>query len=231
MSSETESTGMIDLLAWYETNKQKVAGVGVVLLVVGFVGYYANWNTTQTELNASNDLFEVRLAMGKAESETPDPSKMLTVASDHSGTAAAGRAVLFAAQTYFDNGQYDEAQKQFETFLASYGDSQFRGAAMFGVAACKDAQGQTTEAVDGYRRVASSFANSFLAFQAKLAMGGLYESQGEASQALAVYDELSHSTVPVTFSTEAGSRRESLLKKHPELAPAEEVEASTEVTE
>lgn len=54
-------------------------------------------------------------------------------------------------------------------------------------------------------------------------MGGLYESQGEASQALAVYDELSHSTVPVTYSSEAGSRRESLLKKHPELAPAEEV--------
>jgi len=222
MSSETESTGMIDLLAWYETNKQKVAGVGVVLLVVGFVGYFANWKTTQTELNASNDLFQTRLAMGKEEAEIADPSKLLKVASDHSGTSAGGRAVLFAASAYFEKGQYDEAQKQFEAFLANYSDSPLRGTAMFCVAACKDALGQTADAIDGYRRVASSFANSYLAFQAKLAMGGLYESQGEASQALAVYDELSHTTVPVTYSSEAGSRRESLLKKHPELAPAEE---------
>jgi hypothetical protein len=97
---------------------------------------------------------------------------------------------------------------------------------MYGMAACKDAQGQTSDAIDDYRRVASSFANTFIAFQAKLALAGLYESQDKAKEALGVYDELSLPTIPVSYSMEAGSRRETLLKKHPELAPAEEVEAT-----
>ena len=57
---------------------------------------------------------------------------------------------------------------------------------MYGVAACKDAQGQTSDAIDDYRRVASSFANTFIAFQAKLALAGLYESQDKAKEALGV---------------------------------------------
>ena len=52
------------------------------------------------------------------------------------------------------------------------------------------------------------------------------KSQDKAKEALGVYDELSLPTIPVSYSMEAGSRRETLLKKHPELAPAEEVEAT-----
>ena len=41
MSSETtESTGMIDLLAWFETNKQKLVSGGVIVLIVALVGYF-----------------------------------------------------------------------------------------------------------------------------------------------------------------------------------------------
>ena len=232
MSSETtESTGMIDLLAWFETNKQKLVSGGVVIIIAGFVGYFFNWKTTQTELDASDALYEVRIAASKAEESTADPTKLLTVASDHSGTAASGRAVLFAADAYFKKGQYQDAQKQFESFLAGYSDSPLRNTAMYGLAACKDALGQTSDAIDAYRRVASSFANTFIAFQAKLALAGLYESQSQPKEALGVYDELSLPTIPASYSMEAGSRRESLLKKHPELAPAEEVEATLSATE
>jgi predicted negative regulator of RcsB-dependent stress response len=232
MSSETtESTGMIDLLAWFETNKQKLVSGGVVVLILGFFGYFFNWKTTQTELDASDSLYKVRVAASKAEETTVDPTQLLKVASDHSGTAASGRALLFAADSYFKEGQYADAQKQFEAFLVGNPDSPLRNTAMYGVAACKDAQGQTADAIDEYRRVASSFANTFIAFQAKLALAGLYESQGQAKEALGVYDELSLPTIPTAYSMEAGSRRESLLKKHPELAPAEEVEATISATE
>lgn len=222
---------MIDLLAWFETNKQKLMAGGVVVLIAGFVGYVFNWKTTQTELNASDALYQVRVAASKAEEATADPAKLLTVASDHSGTAAAGRALLFAADAYFKKGQYQDAQKQFETFLTGFPDSLLRGTAMFGLAACKDAMGKTSEAQDEYRRVASTFGSSFISFQAKLALASLYEAQGQAKEALAVYDELSLPTIPTNYSMEAGSRRESLLKKHPELAPAEEIEATLSAAE
>lgn len=222
---------MIDLLAWYETNKQKLMAGGGIVIVVGFVGYFVNWKTTQTELNASNDLFRTRVEMSQSETETPDPSKLLTVASSHSGTAASGRAMLFAADAYFQNGQFEDAQKQFEAFMVAQGDSPLMGTAMFGVAACKDALGKTSEAMDAYRQVTTSFANSYLAFQAKLALAGLHESQGQATEAMAIYDELSHPTVPTTYSVEAGSRKDTLIKKHPELAPAETAEPAPEAGE
>lgn len=227
MSSETtESTGMIDLLAWFETNKQKLVSGGVIVLVVALVGYFFNWKTTQSELDASDALYKVRVAASKMEETTVAPANLLKVVSDHSGTAASGRALLFAANAYFNEGQYAEAQKQFESFLTGNSDSPLRSSAMYGVAACKDAQGQASDAIDEYRRVASNFANTFIAFQAKLALAGLYESQDKAKEALGVYDELSLPTIPASYSMEADSRRETLLKKHPELAPAEEVEAT-----
>jgi predicted negative regulator of RcsB-dependent stress response len=228
MSSETtESTGMIDLLAWFETNKQKLVSGGVIVLILALVGYFFNWKTTQSELDASDALYKVRAAASKAEETTVDPANLLKVVSDHSGTAASGRALLFAANSYFNDGQYAEAQKQFESFLIGNPDSPLRNSAMYGVAACKDAQGQTSDAIEEYRRVASSFANTFIAFQSKLALAGLYESQDKNKEALGVYDELSLPTIPASYSMEAGSRRETLLKNYPELAPAEEVEATT----
>ena len=61
---------MIDLLAWFETNKQKLVSGGVIVLIVAFVGYFSNWKTTQSELDASDALYKVRAAASKEEETT-----------------------------------------------------------------------------------------------------------------------------------------------------------------
>jgi outer membrane protein assembly factor BamD (BamD/ComL family) len=228
MSSDSESSGMIDLLAWFETNKEKLYAGGVILLLVGFIGYFWNWNTTRAASKASNALYEVRSASAQMEEEVPDPSKLLSVVSQHAGSDASGRAMLFAGNAFFKQGKYEEALEQFETFSAEFDNNPLRGTAMYGIAVCKDALGKASEATDAYRRVASNYANSYLAHQAKLALAGLYESQGDPSQALTAYDEFSHAGVSDTYRVLASTRREALLKKHPELAPVEEVSAPVE---
>mgnify|MGYP001121500610 CR=1 FL=1 len=49
-----------------------------------------------------------------------------------------------AAAAYFSDAKYTEAQTQFERFVRDYRESPLLGQAMFGVAACLDAQGKTS---------------------------------------------------------------------------------------
>ena len=64
-------------------------------------------------------------------------------------------------------------------------------------------------------------SKQFPCYQSNLAEAGLHEDAGDAAKALALYDRVLLPTVSTSFSTEAGTRREALLKKHPELAPVE----------
>ena len=225
MSSESESTGVFDLLTWYETNKQKIFSVGTVAFGVGLILYVSNHFKTQAELDASNALFEARYRPATANSgEEPapqDPAKLMGIASEHAGQAAAGRATLFAAQAFFEQGDYTQALEQFERYLAQHADSPLKGTAMYGRAACQEALERSAEAIEGYKSINLSFPNTYLAHQSNLAEAGLHEDAGEPALALALYDRVLLPTVSSRYTAEAGSRREALLKKHPELAPAE----------
>ena len=225
MSSDSESISSFDLLTWFETNQKKIYTGGATVLVLALGVYLINHFTLQGELSASNALFEARFqpASQTSAGEAPpqDPAALLAVASAHSGKAASGRATLFAAQAYFDQGDYEQALAQFQSFLAQFGNSSLSGSARFGMAACKEALNQSQEAIQGYQQVATAYPNSFLAYQSNLAEAGLHEDAGDAAKALALYDRVLLPTVSTSFSTEAGTRREALLKKHPELAPVE----------
>ena len=225
MSSDSESISSFDLLTWFETNQKKIYTGGGIVLVLSLGLYLSNHFTLQGELSASNALFEARFqpASQNSAGEAPpqDPAALLVVASAHSGKAASGRATLFAAQAYFDQGDYEQALAQFQSFLVQFGDSSLIGGARFGEAACKEALNQSQKAIEGYQQVATAYPNSFLAYQSNLAEAGLHEDAGDAAKALALYDRVLLPTVSTSFSTEAGIRREALLKKHPELAPVE----------
>jgi len=225
MSSDSESISSFDLLTWFETNQKKIYMGGGIVLVLSLGLYLSNHFTLQGELSASNALFEARFQPASqnsgAEAPPQDPAALLAVASNHSGKAASGRATLFAAQAYFDQGDYEQALAQFQSFLAQFGNSSLSRNALFGIAACNEALNQSQDAIEGYQKVATAYPNSFLAHQSNLAEAGLHEGAGNPAKALALYDRVLLPTVSTSFSTEASARREALLKKHPELAPAE----------
>ena len=75
-----------------------------------------------------------------------DVDDYLRVANEHKGTQAAGRAIMLAGTTLFAQGQYEDAQKQFEKFTREYPASSFVPEALYGVASC-------LEAIDDVARV------------------------------------------------------------------------------
>jgi tetratricopeptide (TPR) repeat protein len=91
--------------------------------------------------------------------------------------------------------------------------------AAFGRAVSLEALGQLDEAMQAYQEVTLRHSTSSVAGQARLAVAGLHERRGELERALAVLRELS-GRLDSTWASAAQVAQESLLLRHPELAPA-----------
>ena len=220
MSSQaTESTRMIDFLAWAEVNKKKLA-IGTATVAVVIAGYSIyQWRRGQAEAEASAALLKVDRAGTTAENAPePNPQAFLQVAAAHPGTSAGGRALLFGGDAFFRENKFAEAQAQFEIFLRDFGQNPLAPTAALGVAACLDALNKTNEALKAYQDLLNRFAGSAVVAQAKLGMARLYEARNEPAQALKIYEELTRPNTQSAWNSEAVMWREQLLSRHPELA-------------
>jgi predicted negative regulator of RcsB-dependent stress response len=217
-SQATESTRMIEFLAWAESNKMKLlVGSAIVALVIGGYAIY-QWHHNEAEAEASAALLKVEQPGARAEAGAePDARAFLQVASAHPGTGAAGRALLFAADAYFRESKYPDAKTQFENFLRDYSDNPLAPTAGLGVAVCLDSMNNTNGALAAYQDVVNRFAGTIVVAQARLGLARLYEARNDFAPALRIYDELTRGGAQSGWSSEAAMRREQLLSKHPEL--------------
>src|SRR5437762_408840 len=147
-----EGEGMIDVLAWLEVNKKRVAIGAVLLLLAGFGIYIYNYVGEQKETNASAALIALHPPVNGSTNEPPVPaSAFLKVAEEHSGTAAAERAILLAAGAYFAEGKYADAHTQFDRLLKQNPSSKWAPDAAYGIAASLESQGKRDEALTAYQ--------------------------------------------------------------------------------
>jgi len=220
MSSQaTESTRMIDFLAWIEVNKKKLLLVtGAMAVAIAAYSIY-QWHRNEAEAEAIAALYKIQTPVSQTEKpDGPGAQAFLQVATTHPGTSAGAQALLFGAEGLFRENKFAEAKTQFENFLRTYPDHLMAPTVAFGIAACLDAMDKTNEAPAAYLDVVSRYAGSVVASQAKLGLARLYETKGDLTQALRIYDELARPTASSAWSAEASARREQLLEHHPELA-------------
>jgi hypothetical protein len=222
-SAETQTANLIKLQAWLLVNWKRLAlwagaAVVAVLLVISIITYQS-----QREVRASGALSEVRVPANMGMTPPPGAAEAyLKVAREHSGTKAAARAVLLAGSALFAEGNYAEAQKQFEAFQREYPDSPWSAQAAMGVATSLDAAGKSTEAVAKYEEIRRRFGSEPVADEAKLALGRLYEGQGKNEDAFKLYDELLKGG-GMGMGSQSGlgmqtqMRMQALVKKHPDL--------------
>jgi len=219
---------MVDFLAWLEVNKKKLLGGAIIAGLLASAYSIYRWHENEAEAQASEALFKLQKPGARQDSESaPTAREYLQVAAAHAGTDAAARAVLFGAEALFREGKYAEARTEFERYVSNHSDSPDVATATFGAAACLDALDKTNEALTAYQDVAARYANSSVAAQAKLAVARLNEARNEPTQALRIYDELLRPTAQTAWSSEAGMRRELLLRKHPELMRTNAIVAAT----
>ena len=223
-----------DVLAWLEVNKKKVVIAAVALVIAGFTVATVRYMNEQKELNASGELLALRVSLNQPTNAVPvQPSALLKVGSDFKGTSAAERARLLAATAFFTDGKYSEAEREFSAFGREFPSSPFAATAAYGVATAQEAQGKA-EAQASYQKVATAYANSYVADDAKLALARIHESNKQPGQALRIYEDLLLPRVGAQpgepANPEALSRKEALLRKHPELNTNKPPAAATTTT-
>jgi tetratricopeptide (TPR) repeat protein len=217
MSNETpnvapDSSLQFDLLSWYELNKRSVfGGFALIVVAIGAAIVYRHYSASRLE-NASRDLLLLHAARGP--SNSLDTAQLLAVASRHSGTPAADQASLIAGRELFIAGNYAEARTQFDRLASSRG---ILGViALYGVAACTDAEKGGTDALNAYQAVIAHPDGAVYAGQARLAKARLHETLQQPKEAVTLYDELIRSQ-DRSLANDAFIRRAALLRSHPEL--------------
>ncbi|MBI3880896.1 MAG: tetratricopeptide repeat protein [Verrucomicrobia bacterium] len=218
MSSEAvESTKSLELLAWFETNKQRLI-IGVVAALAAVGGWYLYQDQLEKkEREAGRALTALNTSANRVTG--PSASDYLKVAEKFAGTPAAQQAMFLAASAYFDANEYDRARGQFDQYLKKYADGPFVPAAQLGIAASLEATGKRDEALAAYQNVFTRFPNDAVASQAKLAAARLLDAKGQPAEAMKLYREFERGGNPTSWGQEAMRRREALLRQHPELTP------------
>lgn len=217
---QPRSADMYDALAWLELHKKKLGLFALLAVLIGFGVATWRYFDEQKELKASTALLELRPVLTPSTNvPAPQPSALLKVAEQFSGTHAGQRAQYLAAAALFQEGNYAEAETQFGKFIRENPASAWIPEAAYSQAAALEAQNKTNEAMAAYQQIATAHANSAVADDAKIAMARIYESRNEPQQALRIYNELAPAT-PGALDMghpEALQRKEALLRAHPEL--------------
>jgi tetratricopeptide (TPR) repeat protein len=201
------------LHVWFEQNRNIVIGVCIVVIVVAAVVIFLRWKEASTETAASQ-------AMARAKTI----AEWEQVATLYPTTKVAPGALLLAAESFFDQGRYGDAQATYEKFLQKYPRDAFADSAQYGVAACLEAQAKTkddfSKAIAAYDSLLSTYKDSFHAGEANLAIARCLEAQGEFAQA---YQRLENTIAMMAnsqWAREAAARKAVLSRKYKPSAPA-----------
>jgi tetratricopeptide (TPR) repeat protein len=121
----------------------------------------------------------------------------------------------------FGDGKYAEAKTQFDRFLREHPSSPFRSGAVYGSAACLEAQGRVPDATAAFKNIAAWRQPDPVVPRAKLALARLYQIQNQPEQAYKLFEEVFHSEGMNSVGYQAEIGLEELELSHPSLASAQ----------
>ncbi len=225
-SEKSQNDSVINLLAWFEVHKKRIAIGAAIASVVIFLGMVMAQRAAEKEFSASAALSDVRLPFSSAAAVPAGAADSLAkVAADHRGSQAAARALLLSAGVLFAEAKspadYAAAEKRFAQVIQEYPDSPWTAQANLGVASALKAQGNTAAALAKYEDITKRFASSPVIDEARLALARLYEKD-KPEDAFKLYDEIMKGNPNSVLTMEATMRQDDLMDARPELKQLKE---------
>ena len=220
-SDAPPSAGFYNFLGWIETNKKRVAiGAGVAAFVALAIGLYV-WHSSESALEAEEALSAVKMPFSPVEPAAPGTAEALAkIAAEYPKTPAAAKALLRAGTVYFGDGNFGKAREQFTAYIRDFGDTPWVPQAVFGLAACLDAENKTAEAITKYKEFAASYSGDPSADQARLNQARLHEQNKEPQLAFEILSKLAQNNPQQGYSpvaAEAQQKVRDLMLKYPGL--------------
>jgi tol-pal system protein YbgF len=94
------------------------------------------------------------------------------------------------ASQAFQQGQYDQARKEFQTFLNKYPKHEFADNALYSVGECHLAEKKYQEAVETFQQVLDRYPNGNKVPHALLKQGTAFQQMGDNTAARILYQRL-----------------------------------------
>ena len=192
-TQDAPSEILFKLWPWLEANRNRLVGGVVFIVVASGIYYFISAQKAAKEVTAGQALTQLLVARPAAGNATQQADSLAQLAVTYSGTLAGQRAQLQAAADYFDLGKYEDAQAQFQKFLAAVSTGPLVATAELGVGASLEAQGKLADAATAYQKVTFTFAGTPSALPAEFALGRIAEKQGKLAEAESHYEIVARS--------------------------------------
>ena len=219
-----QSAGLYDVLGWIDANKKRVAlGVLVVAVVALGVGIFV-WQRGQRAIQGEEALAGLKMPYSPLEAPAAGTGDALAkIAADYPGTPAAAKALLRAGTVYFGEGNFAKARASFDSYLREFGATAQVKDAVFGLAACLDAEGKSAEAIAKYKDFITNpaYAADAVGDMARFNLVRLYEQSNQPQLALEVLTKMigtpAPNQPPSPAAQEAQAKIRAIYTKNPAL--------------
>ncbi len=176
------------------------AVLAVAILVTGF-------NILRSRRAARIERAAQELAMARS------PMDLEAIVADYGKTPSAPLALLAAAKTHYDSGNFEVALGKYEEFLAGYGTHPLAPAAELGKVHCVEARGDSASlaaAAADFEAFAAKYPDSYLASLAIFGKARCRQASGDLAGAQQIYEDFIMNHPKSSWQSYAETQREQL---------------------
>ncbi|MBU0508441.1 tetratricopeptide repeat protein [bacterium] len=167
---------------FYRANQKLVIGIAVAIVVVVIGITVARKMATSSSLERSYKLTMAKMNYGSGQLD--DARAAFEQVVKTTGGATAAEAQYFLGRVAFEQGNYPEAESQFQSYLNNHaGNKELDCAAMSGLAATMSILARDEEAASMYMKIADQYPNSPYAPQSLMEAERLYVKLNQLDKA------------------------------------------------
>ncbi len=166
-----------------------IGGIIGVLVLMGLVWMYVNFRT-ETRADAAVAMFRAE-GLYLNRQFTLAATDFENIADDYSGTLQGNKAVYFAADSYYNAGDYDRALELFSRFIGDNGsDEPLMVNVLVGIGACHEQFEEYPQALENYHRALELAEYDFQRVEILSSISRAHRQAGQSEQAIAMLDEI-----------------------------------------
>ncbi|MBN2410320.1 tetratricopeptide repeat protein [candidate division KSB1 bacterium] len=175
---------------WINENSKTIFISAAAIVIIIAAAFLYNNSKIKSESAAS-----VELARAVSAFQENDIQKALPLLNDivenYGNTRSGKLALYYLANSFFKNGDYENALKNFKKFSSSFsGDELIKSSAMAGIAACYEQQGDYIQAANQYEKTADKFTKTFKAPTYLVKAARCYNLAQNSEKAKALLDKI-----------------------------------------
>lgn len=177
-------------VGFFEENRNLViGGAALIVIVIAAIALFSFMNVKKNQA-AAEELGSILTAyeLGRFQEAidgNADNRGLVEIAGDYGSTTSGNLATFYAAEAYYQLGQYDRALEYFQRYDVS--DDLIGASAVAGQAAAKEQLGEHAEAADLFMRAADTYESPATTPDYLLAAARNFTTVGDSEAAQAAY--------------------------------------------